>query len=153
MILGPRPATMRQEYRAFIAAGIPESEVAAAIRSRLPIVGSEEFVAAHRDLIEQADPREVTRRDRSIGRPTLADLFNGVRDKQERNLRIREARDRFCYRLSEIAAHVCLHYGSVSRIVSAAVTPPAAGKRSDHGIGNKAGSASPLRGMSETLDQ
>ena len=41
LILGSRPATMRQEYRAFIAAGIPESEVAAAIRSPLPIVGSE----------------------------------------------------------------------------------------------------------------
>ena len=61
LILGPRPATMRQEYRAFIAAGIPESDAAAAIRSPLPIVGSKEFAAAHRDLIEQADPTEVTR--------------------------------------------------------------------------------------------
>ena len=133
MILGARSAATRQEYRAFIAAGIPESELAAAIRSPVPIVGSDGFAAAHRDLIEQADPTEVTRRDRSIGCPTLADVFEGVRDKRERNLRIREARDRFCYRLSEIAAHVRLHYGSVSRIVSAA--DPPADQPSDYGSG------------------
>ena len=41
LILGPRPATTRQGYRAFIATGIPESELTAAIRGSLPIVGSE----------------------------------------------------------------------------------------------------------------
>jgi putative transposase len=96
LILGAGAAATRQEYCAFIAAGVPESGVAAMIRSRLPIVGSEEFAAAHRDLIEQADPTEVTRRDRSVGRPTLADLFKGVRDKRERDVRIREARSRVC---------------------------------------------------------
>jgi putative transposase len=131
LILGSRSAATRRDYRAFIAAGTRDSEVAAAIRSPVLIVGSDEFAAAHRDLIEQADPTEVTRRDRSIGRPTLADLFTGARDKQERNLRIREARGRFGYRLSEIAAHVCLHYGSVSRIVSAADMPSCAGQPSD----------------------
>jgi putative transposase len=118
LILGGRPATAWRAYRAFIAS-VAESEVTAAMRSRIPIIGSEDFAAAYRDVIDQAHPTEVTRRDRSIGRPTLADLFAGVRSKRERNLRIHEARTRFCYRLSEIAAHVCLHYGSVSRIVSA----------------------------------
>ena len=151
LILGPRPATTRRDYRAFIAAGIPESEVTAAIRSPVPIVGSDAFAAAHRDLIEQADPTEVTRRDRSIGRPTLVSLFEGVRDKRERNLRIREASRRFCYRLSEIAEHVCLHYGSVSRIVSAAGTPPGTGQASDRGTGNEPKRASPRRVISQDI--
>ena len=152
LILGPRPATTRRDYCAFIAAGVRESEVTAAIRSSVPIVGSDGFAAAHRGLIEQADPTEVTRRDRSIGRPTLADLFEGVRDKRDRNLRIREASGRFCYRLSEIAAHVRLHYGSVSRIVSAAGTPPGTRQASDHEAGTKPEGTSPLRVMSsETL--
>ena len=148
LILGPRPARARQGYRAFIAAGTPESELTAALRSSLPIVGSDAFAEAHRDLIEQADPVEVTRRDRSIGRPTLADLFEGVRDKRERNLRIREACGRFCYRLSEIAAQVGLHYGSVSRIVAGAVRAPAPGQQSDHGAGNEPHHASRLRVVS-----
>jgi REP element-mobilizing transposase RayT len=119
LILGAGPAALRQEYRAFIAAGVPESQVATMIRSRVSIVGSEEFAAAHREVIEQANPTEVTRRERSVGRPTLADLFKGIRTKRERDVQIREARDRFCYRLSEIAKHVGLHYGSVSRIATA----------------------------------
>ena len=135
LILGPRPATTRRDYRAFISAGVPTSEVTAAFRSPVPIVGSEAFAAAHRDQIERSDPKEVTRRDRSIGRPTLAHLFEGVRDKGERNLRMREARGRFCYRLSDIAAQVRLHYGSVSRIVSAA--GKGTGERSDHGTGKE----------------
>jgi hypothetical protein len=36
--------------------------------------------------------------------------------KRTRDLRIREARDRFHYRVSEIAKHVSLHYATVSRI-------------------------------------
>jgi hypothetical protein len=123
-ILGSRSAAARRDYCAFIAECVPESEAVAAIRSSVAIVGSDAFAAAHRDLVERADSTEVTRRDRSLGRPTLENLFHGIRDKRERNLRIREARGRFCYRLSEIAAHVSLHYGSVSRIVSAAGTPP-----------------------------
>jgi hypothetical protein len=61
----------------------------------------------------------VVRRDRAIGRPTLAELFGGdAPDKPTRDLRIREARDRFHYRVSEIATHVSLHYASVSRIAA-----------------------------------
>jgi hypothetical protein len=117
ILLAPTAAEYRA-YRAFIAAGVSESDVARALRSDVPIVGSETFARAHRDLIEQADT-EVVRRDRTIGRPTLDELFADVCDKPTRNLRIREARDRFCYRLSEIAKHVSLHYGTVSRIATA----------------------------------
>ncbi len=116
LLLGtPSPPAWR-DYRAFIAAGVPESEVTAALRSDVPLVGSEAFAAAHRDAIEQAHPTDVLRRDRTIGRPTLDELFAEVRDKPTRNLRIREARDRFHYRVSEIARHLSLHYASVSRI-------------------------------------
>ena len=120
LILGTRSAADYRDYRAFVAAGISESEVAKALRSEIPIVGSEVFAAAHRHLIEQADPTEVVRRDRTIGRPTLAVLFAGSHDKSARNLTIREARDRFHYRVSEIAKHLSLHYGTVSRIATVA---------------------------------
>jgi REP element-mobilizing transposase RayT len=119
LILGTRSAKACRAYQAFIAAGVSESEVTRALRSDVPIVGSESFAAAHRDVIEQAHPTEVVRRDRTIGRPTLEALFTEVRDKPTRDLRIREARDRFSYRVSEIAKHVSLHYASVSRIATA----------------------------------
>jgi REP element-mobilizing transposase RayT len=119
MILGTRPAACRA-YRAFIAERISDTEVTRALRSDVPIVGSEAFAVAHRDLIEQAHRTEVLRRERTIGRPTLAELFADVPDKPTRDLRIREARDRFHYRVSEVARHLALHYASVSRIATAA---------------------------------
>jgi hypothetical protein len=119
LILGTPSATAWRDYRGFIAAGLAETEISAALRSDSPVVGSEAFAAAHRRVIEQAHRTEVLRRDRTIGRPTLDSLFAGVRDKLTRNLRIREARDRFHYRVSEIAKHLSLHYASVSRIATA----------------------------------
>jgi REP element-mobilizing transposase RayT len=119
LILGRRPAAERRAYRAFIAAGISENEIARAMRSDVPVVGSDAFAAAQRELIEQAHPTEVVRRHRAIGRPTLAKLFADTVDKPTRDLRIREARERFHYRVSEIASHLSLHYASVSRIASA----------------------------------
>jgi hypothetical protein len=119
MILGTRPAAEWRAYRGFIAAGMSDNEVTRAIRSDVPVVGSDAFAAAHRDQIERAHPTEVLRRDRTIGRPTLAELFADVSDKPTRNRRIRVARDRFHYRVSEIARHVALHYASVSRIATA----------------------------------
>jgi len=118
LILGTRSAAECRDYRAFVAAGVSESEVARVLRSDAPLVGSEAFAAAHRHLVEQADHTEVVRRDRTIGRPTLAALFAGSHDKSMRNLTIREARDRFHYRVSEIAKHLSLHYGTVSRIAT-----------------------------------
>lgn len=87
-------------------------------------LSGEAFAAAHRDLIERAHPTEVLRRDRTIGRPTLAELFADAPDKPTRDLRIQEARHRFCYRVSEIARHVSLHYASVSRIAAGRAAPP-----------------------------
>ena len=118
LILGPPSATEYRAYRAFIADGVSEGEVARVLRSDVAIVGSEAFAAAHRDIIERAHPTEVVKRDRAIGRPSLETLFADVRDKSTRNLRICEARERFCYRVSEIAKHLSLHYGTVSRIVT-----------------------------------
>ena len=139
LILGTPSAAAWRAYRAFIAAGVPESEVTAALRSDVPLVGTEPFAAAHRDTFEQAHPTEVLRRDRTIGRPTLDELFGAVRDRPTRNLRIREARDRFHYRVSEIARHVSLHYASVSRIASAGHATPE-GRPSDRvgGTSNRA---------------
>jgi putative transposase len=119
LLLGSRAGGAAcQAYRAFIAAGGLESAVTAAIRSDIPVVGTEAFVARYRPEIELAHATEVPRRQRQPGRPTLEALFAGVNDKKLRNVRIREARARFQYTLTEIASHIDLHYCTVSRIAS-----------------------------------
>jgi REP element-mobilizing transposase RayT len=124
LILGAHPSAGWQSYRGFIGAGVSESEWTRALRSDAPVVGSEAFATAHRCLIEQAHLTEVVRRHRTLGRPTLGELFADVVDRSLRDIRIREARNRFHYRLSEIARHLSLHYGSVSRIAAAPLTRP-----------------------------
>ena len=123
LILGTRPARpWHRMYRVFIAAGVSESEVARTIRTDIAVIGGTKFAAAYREAAERAHPTEVSRRNRAIGRPTLAQLFADVPDQATRNSRIREARERFHYRVSEIARHVSLHYASVSRIAAARCT-------------------------------
>jgi putative transposase len=123
-ILGTSPADEWRAYRMFIAAGISDNAVTRAMRSDIPLVGSDAFAAVHRAAIERAHRTEVVGRHRTIGRPTLAELFADVPNKPTRNLRIREARDRFHYRVSEIARHVALHYATVSRIATAGRAAP-----------------------------
>jgi len=118
MLLGTSSPQEVREYRAFIAAGVSETEVARVLRSDTPLVGTSSFARAHRSLVEQAHRTEVVRRARAVGRPALAEVFAEVRDKRTRNLRIREARARFGYKVSEIAEYLSLHYGTVSRIVA-----------------------------------
>lgn len=118
LVRGAPTAAECRAYRAFIAAGVSESAVGRALHSGVPLVGSETFVAAYRDSIEHAHPTEIVRRDRTLGRPSLEALFADVHDKRLRNLRIQDARERFLYRVSEIARHLALHYGTVSRIAA-----------------------------------
>jgi putative transposase len=119
LILGTRSAaSSHRAYRIFIAAGLSEDDVARAMRSDIPVVGGTAFVAAYRDVVERAHSTEVVRRDRAIGRPTLVELFADVPNRATRNRRIPEARERFHYRVSEIARHLSLHYASVSRIAA-----------------------------------
>ena len=123
LLLGTPSALARRDYRAFIAAGAPVSEVTAVLHSDVPLVGNDEFAAAHREAIERAHATEVMWRHRTVGRPTLNELFATVSNRPVRNLRIREARERHHYRVSEIARHLSLHYGTVSRIASREAAP------------------------------
>jgi REP element-mobilizing transposase RayT len=117
-LLGQPTATARRDYRAFISGGVQASEVTAALHSDVPVVGSDDFASAQRAAIVCAHRTEVVWRHRRVGRPSLEELFASITNRPMRNLRIREARDRHHYRVSEIAKHLSLHYGSVSRIAT-----------------------------------
>jgi REP element-mobilizing transposase RayT len=119
LVLGGRGGTARyRAYQSFVAAAPDATAVGTAIRDDVRIIGSEAFAEKYRVCIEEAHPREVPLRERRLARKPLADLFRGVTDKRLRDRRIREARLRNHYSLSEIAAHLGLHYASVSRIAS-----------------------------------
>jgi REP element-mobilizing transposase RayT len=118
VLSGPATRAARLAYRVFVETGTSGCHVGAAIRSDRRIIGDDAFVESQKAAIDRAHPTEVPGRERRLARTPLTELFADVRDARTRNVRIIEARRKHRYRLAEIAAHLGLHYASVSRIVS-----------------------------------
>jgi len=85
------------------------------------VLGSDRFVEHIRGIMDKGEPlREVPRRDRLVGRPTLSKLFSKGRDRKnkvQRNRLIYDAHARHGYTLSEIGSHLKLHYSTISKVV------------------------------------
>jgi hypothetical protein len=81
------------------------------------ILGSDEFVNDIRPLIDDRplDP-EFRSQERHVGRPSLAEIFEGVSDKGLRNEKIYEAVRTHRYTLREVGEHVGLRYSTISVI-------------------------------------
>jgi hypothetical protein len=85
------------------------------------ILGEEEFGDKLVDhLRKHKDIPEIPKSQRYANRPALAKIFTEkiVRDKQKRDKKIAEAVEKHLYSQREIAAHLGLHYTSVSRIIN-----------------------------------
>lgn len=85
-----------------------------------PACGSTTFERDLRDhinatLFMSALPRSY----RKINRPPLDDLFSGRMNKEARNRQMLRAHVLYAYSLADIARALCMHPGSVSRIVAA----------------------------------
>jgi putative transposase len=83
-----------------------------------PLVGSTEFEREMREhigatLFMAALPASY----RAVGRPPLTELFPDGMSKDERNQQMLRAHVVYAYPMSEIARALCLHPGSVSRII------------------------------------
>ena len=107
-------------YRDFVREGLGAGSPWGKLRG--PLLGSDQFrrrMCQH--LGEGAAQREVPRRERLVWREPLEKLFppQVIQDRTLRNEQIREARRRRGYTLTELARHLGLHYGTVSRIATA----------------------------------
>ena len=81
-----------------------------------PIVGGDDFVARFGDTLAGAAPlKEIPRRQRFVARPTLQRIFEGCKDRETRNVRIRKAYIDHGYTMIEIAAHLGLNRTTISR--------------------------------------
>lgn len=110
----------RQEFMYYIYDGIGKNSLFRT--KRLPeIVGTPAYIDDIRSRFQKSKRNlEVSRIDQNQLFIPLDELFTKrvLRDKQERNRRIVQARVDYCYPIKEIAECVGLHYASVSRIVN-----------------------------------
>lgn len=80
------------------------------------ILGDDDFAARCRLMARgEADPVEVPRRQRYLGRPALGDILNGPGPEGEK---WRQAVDAYGYTQNEVAAGAGVHYSWVSRVLA-----------------------------------
>ncbi len=105
---GLRQREAQQRYRQFVAEGREGARPWEQLQGQI-YLGSEEFIAQH-----QPDRviREIPRRQTQAKRPPLGEIFQ--RRGGERTL-VAVAYRQYGYRLHEIAAHLGVHYATVSR--------------------------------------
>lgn len=110
----------RRRYAAFVAAGTGLPSVWANLRSQV-LLGDDTFVASLSSRLTEL-PRASARRQRSAGRPTLGALLPARRGvtRDQRNAAIHAAHVIHGYTLAQIAAHVGLHFTTISRIAARA---------------------------------
>jgi putative transposase len=106
-------ARARKLYREFAQEKIGEKSPLRGARGGF-IVGSEHFIAQHRELLEKVSDKEVVRDQRNAARPSLEQIFGGTK----RDVGISEAVHRWGYKLKEIGDFLGLHYSRVSKIAS-----------------------------------
>jgi REP element-mobilizing transposase RayT len=105
---GPRQGAARGKYRAFVHEGIGGSRPWEQVQGQM-YLGGEAFVARHQPDQVLA---EIPRRQTQAARPTLQVLF-AQRGAQDHHMLT--AYRRYGYRLREIAAHLGVHYATISR--------------------------------------
>lgn len=105
---GQRRAAAQAHYRTFVGEGIDAPSPWEHVTGQI-YLGGEAFVARH-----QPDSviRDVPRRQTQAFRPSLSTLFHS---KRSHDRIIADAYRRYGYRLQEIAAHLHVHYSTVSR--------------------------------------
>jgi putative transposase len=107
-------------YRKFVKEGIGEAGPWRHLDSQV-ILGDERFARqARKRAHTRTDVKEVPRRQRYAGRPSLGVLFGeiaGVK-KAERNGLIRKAHQEYGYTLSSIGEALGLHYTTISKVVN-----------------------------------
>ena len=109
----------RRRYMEFVRAGVGFGGIGDALKSSA-ILGSDDFLAKLGPALrDKSSLKEIPRSQRFASRPTLEELLpaNGKVAKRERNEALKKAHLEHGYSFAEIAAHVGLHYATVSRIV------------------------------------
>ena len=107
------------EYRQFVSWGIGQKTVWTEVRGQA-LLGEDDFVEKLSErLKKQKDVPEIPRSQRYAHRPSLEKLLPGearLNPRKRRGL-IQKAVEQYGYRQQELAAHLGIHYSSISRIM------------------------------------
>ncbi|MDH5740652.1 MAG: transposase [Nitrospira sp.] len=117
---GKQRTVAQRKYRAFVSEGIGGHSPWEQLQGQI-LLGSERFIARLAPgLRDKRSLKEIPRRQRFAGRPSLGQLFSSRSraDRTRRNETICQAHLEHGYSLVEIGRAVGLHYSTISRLVN-----------------------------------
>ncbi len=114
---GRKRGRAEQEYRKFISQGTGQKIIWNEVQGQA-LLGEKDFVEKLKDRLKKhKDIIEIPRSQRYAHRPSLMKLFSSAQmNQKKRRKAVIMAVEQYGYRQAEIAAHLGLHYSTVSRI-------------------------------------
>mgnify|MGYP001574655179 FL=1 len=108
-----------QEYRQFVEWGIGKETIWRDVKGQ-SILGEDDFVEGLISHIKKhQDIPEIPKSHRYVNRPSLDKVFpkNAILDKRKRDKKIIDAVQKYGYTQQQIAAHLNMHYSTISNLV------------------------------------
>jgi len=112
-------AKAEQEYRQFVTWGIGRETIWKEVKGQ-SILGEDDFVEGLVPQIKRhQNVPEIPKSHRYVNRPGLERIFteNVILDKRKRDTKIIDAIQEYGYTQQQIAAHLSLHYSTISNLV------------------------------------
>jgi len=112
-------AKAEQEYRQFVEWGIGKETIWREVKGQ-SILGEDDFVEGLISHIRKhQDIPEIPKSHRYVNRPSLDKIFpkNVILDKKKRDKKIIDAVQKYGYTQQQIAAHLNMHYSTISNLV------------------------------------
>jgi REP element-mobilizing transposase RayT len=113
-----RKKIAQKRYKAFVGKGIKQNTSGNSPQSQI-VLGEETFLENFKEVLENKKRvKEIPRSQRYIGRPDLSHIFKGPETNDQRNACIYRAHLDQGYTMKEIAAHLGIHYTTVSKVIA-----------------------------------
>jgi len=112
-------ATTEQKYRQFVEWGIGKETIWREVKGQ-SILGEDDFVDGLISHIRKhQDIPEIPKSHRYVNRPSLDKVFpkTVILDKSKRDKKIIDAVQKYGYTQQQIAAHLNMHYSTISNLV------------------------------------
>lgn len=107
--------TARRGYREFVLAGVKKESPWKDLKGRM-FLGKGDFINKVKEFLKEKEQiKEIPRMERFAGRPSLGEIFEGIKKKLLHDERIYVAHVRYGYTLREIGDFLGVHYSTVSK--------------------------------------
>jgi putative transposase len=118
-VFGANKTTGQKHYRKFVKEGINRQSPWEKLQGQI-LLGGDSFMEKFKDLLRNKEEiKEIPRRQRYAGRPSLNELFKNERSggKNDRNQGMYDAHMKYGYSLKEISDYLEVHYTTVSKVI------------------------------------